>query len=197
MIKWIIPLLVLTACGGDEIEKTPESYGEIMEYIPPVILPKEKRDTLNTRLKSICLPGVSQKFRKLKDEDPYVGVYEYLSLSLDSLVQRKLLLDDEYVGRTEWEQSFKGGVYYKHIVYHEIGNGGVIRTKCRDKSDFVAVLSSVIELEDDPDPNSWKQEYRWKNDSTLYEPKNELVGCHYHVKIDDKGYYFMMWTCAC
>ncbi|MDG1914787.1 MAG: hypothetical protein P8I55_09390 [Crocinitomix sp.] len=39
------------------------------------------------------------------------------------------------------------------------------------------VLSSVIELKDDPDPDSWKQEYMWKNDSTLYESECYLKRC--------------------
>ncbi|MDG1914786.1 MAG: hypothetical protein P8I55_09385 [Crocinitomix sp.] len=111
MFKWIVPLLLLTGYAGTSIDESLELDGEIIEYVPTPILPKDKRDTANTQQQSICLPPPSDQFLKLK-EKAYVGVYEYLILTLDSLDERIIILVDDYCGRTEWEQDFKGGVYY-------------------------------------------------------------------------------------
>ncbi len=196
MLKWIIPLVVLAACAKSNPEPIQEQ-GVIMEYRSELIVPKEVvRESLD-KLKSVCLPDVNEKFTALKKEGSNnVGVYEYLISHLDSLAERTILETDDFWGPTKWEQQFKNGVLFKALIFVEVGFGGELHTKCRDKDAFFSVISKVIERSSQK-LSEWGSEYVWKNDSTLYEPKTELEGCHYYIKMDEKGYYLLTWTCAC
>ena len=196
MLKWMFPLVVLTACVSSNPEPF-EEQGEIREYQPKLIVPKEPSVESMRRLKSVCLPDVNDEFAALKLlNGKGVGVYEYLILQIDSLAERTILETDSFWGPTKWEQQFKNGVLYKSFIDVEVGFGGELYSKCRDKDAFFSVISKVIERSS-PKLSEWGSEYVWKNDSTLYEPKTELEGCHYYIKMDEKGYYLLTWTCAC
>ncbi len=197
MIKWIIPLVLLSACVNSNSEPL-EEKGVIMEYVPELILQKESSKKSVNRLKSICLPAINEEFEALKmQNENSANVYEYLVLHLDSLAKRTVLEMDDFWGTTKWVQRFKNGVFYSYSLYVEVGFGGELYTKCRDKEAFFSVISKVIERRDNQDSNVWGSAYVWKDYSTLYEPKTELEGCHYTIKVDEKEYYFLTWTCGC
>ena len=46
MFKWIVPLLLLTGYAGTSIDESLELDGEIIEYVPTPILPKDKKSLL-------------------------------------------------------------------------------------------------------------------------------------------------------
>ncbi|MFT5821965.1 MAG: hypothetical protein ACI8ZM_003221 [Crocinitomix sp.] len=198
MLKWIFPIMLFTACTGQVLEGDFEDEGVIKEYIASSIIPKSHTDRSKKQVKSICLPEPNKEFIKLKAEkNNSICVYDYLIMHLDSLEERSIKEVDEFWGAIKWEQHFKGGVFYKFTTYIEIGYGGELYTQCRDKAVFLSVLTKVIEIKDDPNPDVWPNNYIWKNDSTLYESKTELEGCHFAIKINEIGYYFLTWTCAC
>lgn len=119
--------------------------------------------------------------------------YLYLVLHLDSLNAKQLIAEDDFWGPVEWTQSFENGVEYYHIDYVEVGTGGELHTRCKDKSTFIAVLSPMFS------DRSFDEQTRnrWNRDSTYYGPGDLTAGCHYDVKHDENGFFYLHWTCAC
>ena len=155
-----------------------------------------------------CLPIPSEKFLRQMENDslnhmlgrPNNGdfkldiIYIYLIYHLDSLNEKHVLKEDNFWGPIEWTQAFENGVEYKHIDYVEVGSGGELYTTCKSKSDFLNVIAPLIEVDEDLE---YQVEYRWKSDSTKYEPKEIDAGCFYKIQMNADSCYFVTWYCGC
>lgn len=203
----LLPLLLLCSCvEKSQGSKTMGQFDAENQEPPVDTLFASFDDTV--LLKRACLPEPSQEFMDWKYDDQLKQfypetiygfvtdeIYHYLIMTLDSIETKQVVKTDSVWGPYEWTQNFEGSVKYRHIDYLEVGLGGWLLTSCTDKSEFLRAVDPVIKSI--PSPHDGNPNYVWKNDSTLYQPESELVGCHYEIRTDSLGHYSLKWYCGC
>lgn len=197
--------VVISPEGGDE----PEEQLQVVDPKEEEELPQQQSFEWQQDPKMECdLPMASEKFMELKADNrlqdylpyPETGyiydeVYHYLYLTLDSIGAKQVLKTDEVWGPIEWGQEFECGVTYFSEQYIEVGAGGKMYTKSKNKSVLLNAIEPVIRFI--PCENCYDYNPVWKEDSTRYEPSEAEAGCYYTIENDSLGYLMLSWYCGC